>query len=128
MSLSCEFTAQHTIFMVIITRLSPCPVLHLCLISTLSDVELFFAQQNRTPYLLSHCEGCLLKAFDTHRNSSPTYPTTTPSSVACSETDRQTDRQTDRTGTKGPRPNVDPLWGMATLVRHSNKKWSPRPL
>ena len=41
---------------------------------------------------------------------------------------RQTDRQTDRTGTKGPRPNVDPLWDMATLVRHSNKKWSPRPL
>lgn len=42
----------------------------------------------------------------------------------CSMFRRQTDRQT---GTKGPRPNVGPLWGMATLVRHSNKKWSPGP-
>lgn len=44
--------------------------------------------------------------------------------IPCSETDRQTNRG----GTKGPRPNVNPLWGMATLVRRSNKMWSPGPL
>lgn len=79
---------------------SPCSLLYLCLISRLSDVVLFFfALENRSLYLLSHCEDCLLKAFDTHRNSSPTYPTTTPSSVACSVADR--DRQTDRQELRG---------------------------
>lgn len=38
------------------------------------------------------------------------------------------DRKPNRTGTEGPTPNVNPLWGMATLVRHSNKTWSPGPL
>lgn len=58
---------------------------------------------------------CVLNASDTHRNSSPTPP---PLQVA--ERDRQT-------GSKEQSPTADPLCGVATQVRHINKKWSLGP-
>lgn len=42
--------------------------------------------------------------------------------IPCSETERQTGQEL-RAETK-----VNLLWGTATLVRHSNKMWSPGPL
>lgn len=55
----------------------------------------FFCTREQVSVFAFTLWSYLLKAFDTHRNSSPTYPTTTASSVACSvaDIDRQTDRQ-----------------------------------
>lgn len=98
---------------------SPSLVLfHTCVSSVDSQTLCFLCTREQGLYLLWHCEGCLLKAFDTHRHFSPTYLTTTPTSAACPVSNRQTDSETDRqTGTKRPIQIVDPLWGMATLVR-----------
>ncbi|MEQ2251601.1 hypothetical protein ILYODFUR_012736 [Ilyodon furcidens] len=54
--------------------------------------------------------------LDTHRNSSPAYSLLL-----------QVDDRDKQTGTKWQRLNVEPFCGMKTLVRRSNKKWSPGP-
>lgn len=105
---------------------SPCSLLHLCLISRLSDVVLFFFCTREQVSVFAFTLWGLFAEGLRHTQKFLTYLPHHHAKFCSmfSGWQRQTDRQT---GTKGPRPKVDPLWGMATLVRHSNKKWSPGP-